>query len=440
MTGNTLGQIKLFFLLANIFKEGEMKMKKKKVTSLCLAAFLIYGGVAFAEEEEAKKENVSMEQKGTNLRIGNESKNDDKATYQVAIGYQAETAAGNAFAAGSLAKAKGVNSIAVGAHSAAEKNSTTAIGPNAKAKEDSSTAIGSNAEASGSAAMALGVQSNAKEQGAIAIGHLSAVDKKSGIGIGTRTQVKNVNSVVLGSYVTTELDNSVYLGAHSKAASAAHSKRMEEYSKEIINGREHSFAGGKAYGVMTVGREGMEKRIQNVATGWIDENSTDAVNGSQLYAVKTEVEKNKQELDRQEETIQNIKSEAKYVGALSSALAALNPMEYDPMKPNQILAGVGSYKNSQAVAVGISHHFNENVRAQAGVAIGEGRRTESMVNLGFSWKIGKDDREESYDKYKEGPISSIYVMQDEVKQLTEENKHLKLELEEVKKQLQMLMK
>ncbi|CAL7876989.1 Hep/Hag repeat protein [Fusobacterium necrophorum subsp. funduliforme] len=63
-----------------------------------------------------------------------------------------------------------------------------------------------------------------------------------------------------------------------------------------------------------------------------------------------------------------------------------------------------------------------------------------MVNLGFSWKIGKDDRDESYDKYKEGPISSIYVIQDEVKQLTEENKHLKLELEEVKKQLQSLIK
>lgn len=416
-------------------------MKKRKVASLCLAAFLMYGGVAFAEEkEEAKKENVSMEQKGTNLRIGNESKNDDKATYQVAIGYRAETAAGNAFAAGSLAKAKGVNSIAVGAHSKAEKDSATAIGPNAKAEGNSSTAIGSNAVASANTAMALGVQSSAKEQGAIAVGHLSEVTKKSGIGIGTRAQVKNANSVVVGSYVTTELDNSIYLGNQSKAASTAHSKRMEEYSKEIINGREHSFAGGKASGIVTVGREGREKRIQNVAAGWIDENSTDAVNGSQLYAVKTEVEKNKQELDRQGKTIQNIKSEAKHVGALSSALAALNPMEYDPMKPNQILAGVGSYKNRQAVAVGVSHHFNENVRAQAGVSIGEGRRTESMVNLGFSWKIGKDDRDESYDKYKEGPISSIYVIQDEVKQLTEENKHLKLELEEVKKQLQSLIK
>lgn len=71
------------------------------------------------------------------------------------------------------------------------------------------------------------------------------------------------------------------------------------------------------------------------------------MNGSQLYAVKTEVEKNKQELDRQGKTIQNIKSEAKHVGALSSALAALNPMEYDPMKPNQILAGVGSYKTGK---------------------------------------------------------------------------------------------
>ena len=123
-------------------KEGEIKMKKRKVASLCLAAFLMYGGVAFAEEEkeEAKKENVSMEQKGTNLRIGEGSKNKEEptATYQVAIGYQAETAAGNAFAAGSLAKAKGVNSIAVGAHSKAEKDSATAIGPNAKAEGNSS--------------------------------------------------------------------------------------------------------------------------------------------------------------------------------------------------------------------------------------------------------------------------------------------------------------
>ncbi|RXZ69213.1 hypothetical protein EPT53_07355 [Fusobacterium necrophorum] len=419
-------------------------MKKRKVASLCLAVFLMYGGAAFAEEEkeEAKKENVSMEQKGTNLRIGKGSKNKEEstATYQVAIGYQAETAAGNALAAGSLAKAKGVNSIAVGAHSEAEKDSATAIGPNAKAEGNSSTAIGSNAEASGSAAMALGVQSNAKGQGAIAVGHLSEVTKKSGIGIGTNTKVNHTNSVVVGSYVTTEVDNSVYLGNQSKAASTAHSKRMEEYSKEIINGREHSFAGGKASGIVTVGQEGREKRIQNVAAGWIDENSTDAVNGSQLYAVKTEVEKNKEELDRQGKTLENIKSEARYTGALSSALAALNPMEYDPMKPNQVLAGFGNYKNSQAVAVGISHHFNENVRAQAGVAIGEGKRTESMVNLGFSWKIGKDDRDESYDKYKEGPISSIYIMQDEMKQVMEENRKLKLELEEVKKQLQMLIK
>ena len=110
------------------------------------------------------------------------------------------------------------------------------------------------------------------------------------------------------------------------------------------------------------------------------------------------------------------------------------------MKPNQVLAGVGSYKNSQAVAVGMSHHFNENLRVQAGVSVSEGRKTESMVNLGLAWKIGKDDRDDSYNKYKEGPISSIYVMQDEMKQVMEENKNLKSEVEEMKKQLQTLIK
>lgn len=76
----------------------------------------------------------------------------------------------------------------------------------------------------------------------------------------SNTKVNHTNSVVVGSYVTTEFDNSIYLGNQSKAASTAHSKRMEEYSKEIINGREHSFAGGKASGIVTVGQEGREKK------------------------------------------------------------------------------------------------------------------------------------------------------------------------------------
>ena len=138
--------------------------------------------------------------------------------------------------------------------------------------------------------------------------------------------------------------------------------------------------------------------------------------------------------------IDGVRSESRKIGSLGAAMAALNPMEYDPMKPNQVLAGVGSYKNSQAVAVGMSHHFNENLRVQAGVSVSQGRRTESMVNLGLAWKIGKDDRDDSYNKYKEGPISSIYVMQDEMKQVMEENKNLKSEVEEMKKQLQTLIK
>ena len=184
-----------------------------------------------------------------------------------------------------------------------------------------------------------------------------------------------------------------------------------------------------------------KQKITNVADGKAD---SDAANMKQLRKVEENAKKDAEKLgnaiNHNAQKIHDLKKEVGNVGALSSAMAALNPMEYDPMKPNQVLAGVGSYKNSQAVAVGMSHHFNENLRVQAGVSFSEGRKTESMVNLGLAWKIGKDDRDDSYNKYKEGPISSIYVMQDEMKQVMEENKNLKSEVEEMKKQLQTLIK
>ena len=230
------------------------------------------------------------------------------------------------------------------------------------------------------------------------------------------------------------------------------SKNITVEEKKIGNNTEYTMDLAKDISVdsikigdkISISKSGInagKQKITNVADGKAD---SDAANMKQLRKVEENAKKDAEKLgnaiNHNAQKIHDLKKEVGNVGALSSAMAALNPMEYDPMKPNQVLAGVGSYKNSQAVAVGMSHHFNENLRVQAGVSVSEGRKTESMVNLGLAWKIGKDDRDDSYNKYKEGPISSIYVMQDEMKQVMEENKNLKSEVEEMKKQLQTLIK
>ncbi len=117
-----------------------------------------------------------------------------------------------------------------------------------------------------------------------------------------------------------------------------------------------------------------------------------------------------------------VKDEARGIGALNAALAGLKPMQYDPLQRTQVMVGVGNYKDKQAVAVGAAHYFNENLMVNAGVSLGEGRRTESTANVGLTWKIGDDDdREDLPERYKEGPIGSIYMMQTEMDSLLQEN-------------------
>ena len=359
-------------------------------------------------------------------------------------------------------------------------------------------------------------------------------------------KVEKKNVVALGNDIKVNTDNSVYLGSGSTDAEASSSMGTREYSSAKIGENTFKFAGGKADGIVSVGSKGKERRIQNVAAGLISEDSTDAVNGSQLYAIakklenkvdapitadkitekgnvtsntldikngegrligkesmtleikdnavtkkklSTEVQntldrvgkgkieegdnntvtgdtvykykvENDQKLDRKVEKeefhnyqnttndrMNKMESETRHVGALSASLAALHPMQYDPLQKSQVMAGVGTYRDKQAIAVGVAHYFNENLMMTAGVSLGEDTRTKSMANLGLTWKIGSDDdRKDLPERYKEGPIGSIYMMQTEMEQVMNENKDLKKltqtqqqEIETMKQQIQMLM-
>ena len=130
------------------------------------------------------------------------------------------------------------------------------------------------------------------------------------------------------------------------------------------------------------------------------------------------------------------------VGAHAAALAAMNPLSYDPLKKSQVMAGYGAYKGNNAVAIGVAHYANEDTLFNVGVSVGNG---ENMVNAGMTYRFGGEDSMIP-ERYKGGPISSVYVMQDEITALKAENARKDIENakkeaenEEMKAQIKMLI-
>ena len=120
------------------------------------------------------------------------------------------------------------------------------------------------------------------------------------------------------------------------------------------------------------------------------------------------------------------------VGAQGAALAALKPIQYDPLEPTQIMAGYGNYRGNSAIAMGVAHYKNESTMMHAGLAWAGGSR-HMMANAGVTWKVGNRDGEaETADRYRKGPISSTYAMQRELAAMKAENQGLKGEVADLK--------
>ena len=164
-------------------------------------------------------------------------------------------------------------------------------------------------------------------------------------------------------------------------------------------------------------------QIHGVAPGTAD---TDAVNVSQLKNTQAGLQ----------EAINRVGVETQGVGAQAAAMAALKPIQYDPLEPTQIMAGIGNYRGETAAALGLAHYTNENTMFNVGVSIGN---NHNMVNAGVTHKFGTSaERKNIPDRYKAGPISSIYVMQDEMTQLRSENTAYKTKLEEQQSEIDAL--
>ncbi len=427
----------------------------------------------------------------------------------VAIGFGAYTEKSDSVAIGRSAYAVGPTSIALGTISTATQENSTALGYSTMVKGYSSTAVGSLVAVTGDFSGAFGY-SNSYMTPAVtgtasySFGAMNQISGNKSVALGDFNNIQTNHTYALGDNITNTIDDSVFLGSYARyvAEGATTAGISKAYTGATINGMNYQYAGGDiTTGVVSVGSTKDTRRVQNMAPGPISDTSTDAINGSQLYATNSvlgnlanttalgigggttvnpdgtlkvaltvagntynnvqdalnaipistgggsttainpngiyydDANKNSVTLAGPNgTTISNVAPgrvapdsmdainggqlyntsraltrDINNSGALGAALAGLHPIQYDPQDRNQIMAAVGHYKNSNALALGWAHYTNEDTMIHAGVALGSG---EHMFNFGATWKWGEDKQPKGVAKiYGGDPISSVYTLE-----------------------------
>ena len=233
-------------------------------------------------------------------------------------------------------------------------------------------------------------------------------------------QVNVVGGITDASKLTSEDNLGVVSdGTNLKVRMAKDLKGLESVTTKdaggnstVVNGSGVTItpASGNAVSLTKDGLNNGGKTISNVGPGV---NGTDAVNLNQLKGA-TEGMAN---------AINSVAGETQRVGAHAAAMSALKPIQYDPLEPTQVMAGIGNYRGETAAALGVAHYTSEDTMFHAGVSVGS---RHNMVNAGVTRKFGTSDEKKAIpERYKGGPISSMYVMQDEMTALKAENARMK---------------
>ena len=307
--------------------------------------------------------------KGNNIAIGRISLNGSSGGANVALGSKTflngkgdYNFLGN-FAAGFNSTIS--NTIAIGSFAGSgatgNKNVWLGTGQAGGSKGNNTVLIGSNSTVDGNFNYG--------------IGHNAVLKGESNAVVGAYNHVTANNTYVLGDYVTTTLDKAVVLGSHSTAESSdVVSTPSYTYAGGTVN-----FAGTTPVSTVSVGATNQERTITHVAAGRVSADSTDAINGSQLYGAN-------QQIDNLYNKISNIGKEANKGDARAAALAALHPMQFDPDNRVQVMGGIGHYKDANALALGVGYYPKENLLLTAGATVND----HIMANLGVSYKFGEN--------------------------------------------------
>jgi len=254
----------------------------------------------------------------------------------------------------------------------------------------------------------------------------------SGIGGGAHSKVTAGNNIKVTESLDTATNGKVFNVALKDSISVTNVTTTDAAGNTTVtNGNGVTITGassptnpGKTVSLTTDGLNNGGNQIHNVAPGT---SATDAATVGQVQATLSGVNSAFNGLD----------SKINTTGANAAALAGLKPLQYDPLEPTQIMAAYGHYHNKSAVAVGVAHFTDESTMFHAGVTLDD---QNNMFNVGVTKKVGSSTaKKEIPERYKGGPISSIYVMNDEITALKEENARIKQENEETKAKLAMVM-
>lgn len=440
---------------------------------------------------------------GTNNTIGG-TDNIATANSAAVFGYQNQTHANNtltfgennitngtnAFAGGNNSKADGRNTFAFGSHAEALTEYTYAIGSQAKTSAYDTIAVGNGAYAGGESTIVIGRTNTVNGKNSVVIGAnnmqvdggqstvlgynnrvdnsqeqtiLGANSQTAGQGatvIGTHSKATAIDALAIGNNTIADKSNSVALGTNSVTDEAVATRQA------VVNGVTHVFAGDSPQSVVSVGSKGRAgyggvqyytRQITNVAAGQVDPSSTDAINGSQLYAAYDEINSNgvaiqnlanttsqqfaavnntitaqntrigdnTAAISQHESQLQNhetrittlehntagqishVLSEVAKTGAADAALSALHYLGYNADDKLTFAAGYGHYKNANAAAIGAFYAPNEHVLFNIGATLGG----TAMINAGVSFRLGKGSE---YELNHKGKIAQLEALVNEL--------------------------
>lgn len=322
---------------------------------------------------------------GGNVALGGKTFVEGKGDYNFlgtfAAGYKSTLSDTVAIGYFTGASATGNKNVWIGRSQASGStgNNTVLIGSNSNVNGDFNYGMGHGVIFQGNKNSAVGAfnKIEGNQSGAFGVGtyNVAAVKGDNSYSVGNKNQVSANNTFVMGNHVNTSLDNAVVLGNNSTAESSD----MVSTPSYTYAGGTVNFAGTAPVSTVSVGATGQERTITHVAAGRVSADSTDAINGSQLYGAN-------QQIDNLYNKINNIGKDANKGDARAAALAALHPMQFDPDNRVQVMGGIGHYKDANALALGVGYYPKENLLLTAGATVND----HIMANLGVSYKFGEN--------------------------------------------------
>ena len=350
---------------------------------------------------------------GGNVALGGKTFVDGKGDYNFmgtfAAGYKATLSDTVAIGYFSGANSTGNKNVWIGRSQASgsKGNNTVLIGSNSNVNGDFNYGMGHGVIFEGNKNSAIGAYNKIEgnQSGAFGVGtyNVATVKGDNSYSVGNKNEIGANNTFVMGNNVKTSLDNAVVLGNNSTAESS-----------DVVSTPSYTYAGGTAnfagtapVSTVSVGATNQERTITHVAAGRVSADSTDAINGSQLYGAN-------QQIDNLYNKISNIGKEANKGDARAAALAALHPMQFDPDNRVQVMGGIGHYKDANALALGVGYYPKENLLLTAGATVND----HIMANLGVSYKFGENKTLQNIS------LASYNALEQRVDTLEAQNKKL----------------